>query len=188
MKTSSLIPLVAYLGLAGVSSAAPLPGHEAEVSLDKRTFCFFGFGFGCNSNTPTTTSSAVAKSTAASSAVTSSVAKASAVAPSSAVKSSAAISSAAPVKASAVAPVASSAKAVVSSASAVASKTGTAAWAQCTDFDWSAWDDKHTSWGGFNKQYVQDWYLAEYGLAPPPGMNWRQVSSLVNKVRPALTF
>jgi hypothetical protein len=47
MKTSTLIPVVAYLGLAGYTAAAPV-AVDAGHALDKRTFCIFGFGWGCN--------------------------------------------------------------------------------------------------------------------------------------------
>jgi len=34
--------------------------------------------------------------------------------------------------------------------------------------------------------YVQEWYLDIYGLNPPPGMDWDQLSFLVSKVRPPI--
>lgn len=181
MKTSALIPLVAYLGLAGMSSAAPIQAAEAENHLDKRTFCIFGFGWCAPA---TTTAAAPAKTSAASSVVISSAAKSSAITSSSAAaKSSAVVVVSSSAKASSVAPVVSSPSSAKAVATSSASKSATAGWAQCTDFDWSAWNDKDWTWGGgFSKDYVKDWYLAEYGLAPPPGMNWRQVSSLVSKV------
>lgn len=170
MKTSTLIPVVAYLGLAGYTAAAPV-NVESTHALDKRTFCFFGIGWGCNTApapvaTPKPATSSAAPSTKA------------AVSSSSAVKASAVASSSAKVVSSAVA--SSSAKAVVST-SAAATKVSTANWAACTDFDWNSWGSDWTWGGGFDKDYVKSWYVAEYGYAPPQGMNWRQVSSLVSK-------
>jgi hypothetical protein len=174
MKTSTLIPVVAYLGLAGYTAAAPV-NVESTQALDKRTFCFFGIGWGCPAPAP-------AKPAATSAAPSTKAA----VSSSSAVKSSAVASSSAKVVSSAAA--SSSAKAVVPT-SASATKVATANWAQCTDFDWNSWGSDWTWGGGFDKDYVKAWYVAEYGFAPPQGMNWKQVSSLVSqfgqKTKPA---
>jgi len=171
MKTSTLIPVVAYLSMAGYTAAAPV-NVESTHALDKRTFCFFGIGWGCNPAPPAPAPPVIKPATSSAAAVKPSVAS------SSAVKSSAAASSSAKVVSSAAVP--SSAKAVVST-SAAATKVSTANWAQCTDFDWNSWGSDWTWGGGFDKDYVKAWYVAEYGFAPPQGMNWKQVSSLVSK-------
>lgn len=141
MKTSTLIPVVAYLGLAGYTAAAPV-AVDAGHALDKRTFCIFGFGWGCN-----TAPAPVKPTPAAPSTSTKAV-----VASSSAVKSSAVASSSAKAVSSAAA--SSSAKAVVPTSSAV-TKTSSANWAACTDFDWNAWGSDWTWGGGFDKDYVK---------------------------------
>lgn len=146
MKTSTLIPVVAYLGLAGYTSAAPV-NAEAAHALDKRTFCIFGFGWGCN--TPTSTAAASKPTT--SSAVSSAKAV---VTPPAPVKPSSAVVATSSAKAVSSAAAASSVKAVVPTSSAV-TKTSSASWAACTDFDWNSWGSDWTWGGGFDKDYVK---------------------------------
>jgi hypothetical protein len=174
MKTSTLIPVVAYLGMAGYTAAAPV-NVESTHALDKRTFCFFGIGW-CNSAPSTTVAKPAATSAAAASSAKVVITSSSAVKASA--SSAVASSSAKAVVSSAAA--SSSAKAVVST-SAAATKVSTAAWSQCTDFNWDSWGSDWTWGGGFDKDYVKSWYVAEYGFAPPKGMNWKQVSSLVSQ-------
>ncbi|WVQ80219.1 hypothetical protein IAT38_002324 [Cryptococcus sp. DSM 104549] len=189
MRVEALLPVVGLLALSGSANAAPAQDHTFE-----KKWCLLGFIGNTCGNTQQSSSSSTAKvsttSTSTSAAKTSTTtsctttAKTTAATSTSTAKvstSSAVTSSSSAAKTSSTTAVVSAAKAASTTASVTGTATTTADWSKCTDFDWSHWSTGYSWGGGYSLNYVKSWYADTYGLHPPSGMSWNQVSSLVDK-------